>query len=602
MIAFLSPLYLMAAAAAAIPLLIHLLRRRIGVRLEFPAVRYLERAEKEHSRRLRLRNILLMLLRVAAVMLIALAAARPVTRVAGGGHAPTALAIVLDNSLSSSVVIGGHAVLDDLKERARAVARRASADDRLWLVTADGVVRGGARSGVMEAIDNTEALAGAGDPQRAVARASSLVHGGSLSEREIAVITDGQASSWPRAVALSGARLFIYRVAGDAPRNRAVVEAQGAPVRWTPRGAIRARVLTPDSATYRLTLQGRTLARGTVVVNEEILVRVAPAERGWIAGTVELEPDELRGDDVRHFALWIGPAPAVTPHPLLGLFATSAVDALVQAESATLGSDISIVPADELSTLPALIVAPADPVRAGVANRALQRLAIPWQLGAIRRGPSVAQGTRLEGVTVGQRYTLHARAADAVDTLARVGGEPWIVAGPRYVLIASPLTPDATDLPVRAAFVPWLGDVISQRLSAAGGRTVTAAPGDRVPRPRGVDALEPPVGTPLALAGDTMAAPDHPGVYFFLRGGARTGALIVNPEPEESVLGRLDLVALRQRFPGPGATATSDTMAWRSTGFASAPRRAIVAPLVAILFAALLLESGMAGAGRRRTA
>jgi hypothetical protein len=34
---FLSPLWLAAAAAAGVPLLLHLLRRRIGARVEFPA-------------------------------------------------------------------------------------------------------------------------------------------------------------------------------------------------------------------------------------------------------------------------------------------------------------------------------------------------------------------------------------------------------------------------------------------------------------------------------------------------------------------------------------------------------------------------------------
>ena len=47
---FLAPLWLLAGAAAAVPLLLHLLRRRIGARIEFPAVRYLLRAEREHSR------------------------------------------------------------------------------------------------------------------------------------------------------------------------------------------------------------------------------------------------------------------------------------------------------------------------------------------------------------------------------------------------------------------------------------------------------------------------------------------------------------------------------------------------------------------------
>ena len=103
-VSFLAPLSLFLGAAALVPLLIHLMRRRIGLRVEFPAARYLARAEQEHSRTLRLRNLLLMLLRVLVVLLVAMAAARPVTRWVGGGHAPTALAIVLDNSLSTSVV------------------------------------------------------------------------------------------------------------------------------------------------------------------------------------------------------------------------------------------------------------------------------------------------------------------------------------------------------------------------------------------------------------------------------------------------------------------------------------------------------------------
>jgi len=74
-VSFLAPLYLLLGAGVAVPLLIHLLRRRIGARIEFPAARYLARAEREHSRTLRIRNLLLMLLRVLALLAVALAAA-----------------------------------------------------------------------------------------------------------------------------------------------------------------------------------------------------------------------------------------------------------------------------------------------------------------------------------------------------------------------------------------------------------------------------------------------------------------------------------------------------------------------------------------------
>ena len=90
---FLAPFALLLAAAAAVPLVLHLLRRRQGEKVDFPAVRYLLRAEKEYSQQLKIRNLLLMVLRVMAVLALAVAAARPIGRLIGTGHAPTAMAM-----------------------------------------------------------------------------------------------------------------------------------------------------------------------------------------------------------------------------------------------------------------------------------------------------------------------------------------------------------------------------------------------------------------------------------------------------------------------------------------------------------------------------
>ena len=45
-------------------------------------------------------------------------------------------------------------------------------------------------------------------------------------------------------------------------------------------------------------------------------------------------------------------------------------------------------------------------------------------------------------------------------------------------------------------------------------------------------------------------APDRTGVYFFLRGTSRAGALLVNPEPAESQLRRLDDATMARRIRG----------------------------------------------------
>src|SRR5688572_12843009 len=74
---FLHPLALLGLAAVAIPALLHLLERRDPPELDFPPLRYLTDAERRSSRRLKLRNLLLLVLRTALILVIVLAAARP---------------------------------------------------------------------------------------------------------------------------------------------------------------------------------------------------------------------------------------------------------------------------------------------------------------------------------------------------------------------------------------------------------------------------------------------------------------------------------------------------------------------------------------------
>ncbi|MFQ5845887.1 MAG: BatA domain-containing protein [Planctomycetota bacterium] len=108
MIGFLQPIALLGLAAAAIPPLLHLIGRKLPPTVVFPAIRYLTATEREYSRRLKLRNLLLLVLRTVIIVLLVLAAARPVARVgAGTSHPPTALALVVDNSLSSGAVVAG---------------------------------------------------------------------------------------------------------------------------------------------------------------------------------------------------------------------------------------------------------------------------------------------------------------------------------------------------------------------------------------------------------------------------------------------------------------------------------------------------------------
>jgi len=598
-VSFLAPLYLMLAGAVAIPLFLHLRRRRIENKVDFPAVRYLERAEKENVRQLKVRNLLLMFLRIAAVLAIAFAAARPIGAFFGAGHVPSALAIVLDNSLSTSAIVNGQPLLATLRERALEAANAASRNDRVWLVTVDGTVTGGSLDAVRQAITRTDVHPGRGDLANAITRGAGLVVGSGMEGRQVVVATDAQASTWNAPIATGDVRLSVLAPAGEAPRNRAVVLAEARPSRWTPRGTVVARAQLPDSATYRIALGERTLARGTARGGEDLTVRAAPPERGWQAGVVELEPDELRADDTRFFAVWLGAAPLVRPEPTAGPFLRTAVDALVQDARVALGGDIALAPADGAVRLPALLLAPADPTRLGAANRTLERLGLPWRFGAPRRDETAVRGDKFDGVRATLRYPLEAQTGATGDTLATAGGAPWIVAGDGFVIIGSPLDPAATDLPLRASFVPWLGDIIAQRLAGTASADLQAAPGAAMRVPSGTDGLEAPDGqvTPLTASSN---APSRAGVYFLRRGTARVGALVVNAEPEESDLARLPLATLRDRVRTRDALVTADAAEWRRSLFNLGARRPLQLPLILLALALLAAETLVVRRDERR--
>ena len=101
---FLNPLALLGLLAAAVPILLHLFNLRKLRTIEFSTLTFLKELEKTKIRRLKLRQILLMILRTLLVLLIVLAFSRPTLKgsLAGtvGSHARTSAVLLIDDSFS----------------------------------------------------------------------------------------------------------------------------------------------------------------------------------------------------------------------------------------------------------------------------------------------------------------------------------------------------------------------------------------------------------------------------------------------------------------------------------------------------------------------
>ena len=134
---FLAPLFLLGAAAIAAPILFHLIRRTSREKFSFSSLMFLQPTPPRVTRKSRLENILLLLLRCAVLALLALAFGRPFLRKplsaepAGGNLTRTV--VLLDSSAS----MRRENLWNEARAQAIELARQAKPGDELALFNFD---------------------------------------------------------------------------------------------------------------------------------------------------------------------------------------------------------------------------------------------------------------------------------------------------------------------------------------------------------------------------------------------------------------------------------------------------------------------------------
>ena len=131
-ISALNPALLWGALLIASPILIHLLAKRRFKIIDWAAMDFLREADQRNRRRLRLENLLLLLLRCLAVILIAVLVARPYFTESGLGALAVQRArfervILLDDSPSMRVQSGNQTVFDETRRRLAEFVRQLAA-------------------------------------------------------------------------------------------------------------------------------------------------------------------------------------------------------------------------------------------------------------------------------------------------------------------------------------------------------------------------------------------------------------------------------------------------------------------------------------------
>ena len=322
---FLAPLFLAAAAAVALPIALHLLQRERKQTVEFPSLMFLRRIPYQSVRRQRLKHLALLALRCLALVLLALAFARPFLQGRGALITTTpsdAREVVLLVDRSYSMAMG------DRWPRAQAAAREVldglRDGDRVTLAFFDATAAPAAPAGSDAATVRTvldAARPGVGVTRYAPAlRLAQQVLGESDRPRgEVVLVTDFQRAGWDGAadVRLPMGTAFIRRdVAGDGDGGAANLTAASVELRRervdeveqvAPAVRLVNRGDAPATGTATLALNGRTLQTLAVTVPARGAVVAAfaptPLPPGFARGTVTLAPDALPVDDTLRFVV-----------------------------------------------------------------------------------------------------------------------------------------------------------------------------------------------------------------------------------------------------------------------------------------------------------
>ncbi len=230
------------AAAAAVPVIVHLLNRRRFNIVHWAAMDFLREALTRSRRMMELRDLLLLLLRMACLLIFGMALARPYwnrfSQAAVDPNQPVHAVLLVDNSLSMSYQKPDGILLDDAKAKAKELIEGLPSGSVVSVLPTCGSATGVNYEAYARREDALEALA-AIRPVDCAARSGPVIDRAleacrrttSTANRRIFLVTDQQVADWSADAELEHLKqlpcpMQVVQVAPDQIENVWVADVQ----------------------------------------------------------------------------------------------------------------------------------------------------------------------------------------------------------------------------------------------------------------------------------------------------------------------------------------------------------------------------------------
>jgi len=197
---FLNPAVLFGLLAASIPIIIHLLNLRKLKKIDFSTLQFLKELQKNKIRKIKIKQWLLLALRVLIILAIVTAFARPtLVGVSIGGTtsaAKTSAVFILDDTFSMSVVDQDGSYFNQAKEAIKNILTQFEEGDEFGLVLVsqqpDEIEITSNISKFRQGVDETNISFASGKLNNAIIKAAQIIGDAQNFNKEIYLFTDFQ--------------------------------------------------------------------------------------------------------------------------------------------------------------------------------------------------------------------------------------------------------------------------------------------------------------------------------------------------------------------------------------------------------------------------
>ncbi len=324
---FLNPAVLFGLLAASIPVLIHLLNLRKLKRIEFSTLAFLKELQKNKIRKIKLKQWLLLALRVLIILFLVMAFARPTIKgIAIGGTtsaAKTTAVFILDDTYSMSVVDANGSYLNQAKSMLQELLKELQeGDDAALVLVSDRSNKEIRTTGNLaefeKEVNSVEISYSTGLLHNAIVKAAKILGESKNFNKEIYILSDFQSGRLFDQGTLSGlsellndkVRLYTINYSGKDVFNIGIdklkidnqIFEKNKPVNFSV--TLTNYSSRPvDNTVVSLFLNGDRSSQQSVTIgagdSRVISMQAVPKKTGYIDVLAEIEDDDILQDNKR---------------------------------------------------------------------------------------------------------------------------------------------------------------------------------------------------------------------------------------------------------------------------------------------------------------